>query len=150
MKFTGHEQDVDFIECDERFPVIEDISRASNQYKTSLLVLSEIDTPVGYVKLQLVIKGTRQTVIHWPYLQQIVRKNTFILDKNGQIVLFDLPTEYSAGIFSRRQNKPALTIENGKMDIIRSYRCTTWPTIAKEWLTRHRCYGWPTKNRLKR
>ncbi|CAG2190829.1 unnamed protein product [Mytilus edulis] len=67
----GHEQDADFIECDERFPVIEDISRASNQYKTSLLVLSEIDTPVGYVKLQLVIKGTRQTVIHWPYLQQI-------------------------------------------------------------------------------
>ncbi|CAC5364796.1 unnamed protein product [Mytilus coruscus] len=144
----GHEQDADYIECDEKFPVIEDISKASSQYQASLLVITEEDTPVGYVKLQLVIKGTRQTVMNWLYLQQFIRKDIFILDKNGRILLFDLPTEYRAGIFSRRKNKPALTFENMKMDLVRSYRCTTWPTIATEWLTRRRYYGWPTEDTI--
>ncbi|XP_052083852.1 uncharacterized protein LOC127721209 [Mytilus californianus] len=144
----GHEQDADYIECDEKFPVIEDISKDSSQYQASLLVITEEDTPVGYVKLQLVIEGTRQTVMNWPYLQQFVRKDIVILDKNGRILLFDLPTQYRDGIFSRRKNKPALTIENMKMDLVRSYRCTAWPTIATEWLTRRRCYGWPTEDTI--
>ncbi|CAG2212597.1 unnamed protein product [Mytilus edulis] len=46
--------DIDLIHCDERFPVIEDISKADKN-GISLLVVTESKTPVGYVKLQLVV-----------------------------------------------------------------------------------------------
>ncbi|CAC5366550.1 unnamed protein product [Mytilus coruscus] len=138
----NEEPDTDIISCDETVPIIEDISKANDQYHYSLMAITEEDTPDGYIKLQLVVEGTRTTVKDWPYLQQFVREQniTIVLDRNRQLVLLDWPKLHLPSIFLRSKNKPVVTIVNGKTDMVRCYRCKTWPTIANEWLTRRRCY----------
>lgn len=53
--------------CDETFPVIEDIENAEKNY-VSLLIVRELDIPVGYVKLQLVTSNGPLSHLLWPYL----------------------------------------------------------------------------------
>lgn len=115
------------------------------------LAITEEDTPVGYFKLQLVLEDTlitHETVKNYPNLLQFGRKHNFVFDRNGKQVLCDFPIVNSLGILFRSKNKPNLTTENRGIDLVNCYRCKTWPKNAKEWLTRRRCYGWPTKNSI--
>ncbi|XP_063438206.1 uncharacterized protein LOC134719157 isoform X2 [Mytilus trossulus] len=144
----GHAKDEDTIECMDRFPIIEDILKDNSDYDYSLLMITESYTPVGYFKLQFVIDGIGQTEKDWPNLQQDWRKEVFQIDIKGRLVLSDLSTVINNDCFSRQKNKPALTNTGGDIDLVRSYRCRTWPTIANEWLTRRRCNGWPTDDAI--
>ncbi|CAC5364794.1 unnamed protein product [Mytilus coruscus] len=119
--------DLDAMECDERVLVIEDIRKA-NLHRASLLIVKELETPAGYVKLQLVMSGVPCTSMHWSYLRNDIYKT----DRLGRIVLFDLPTLNNVFMFSRSKNKPALKSEN----------------IAQEWLSRQRVFGWPSDDTI--
>lgn len=90
FKFTDEPNDIDVMKCDERFPVIEDISKTERNW-FSLLIVRESDTPDGYVKLQLVL-GTQPCVsnhLHLLVLRSIGMLKYLKIDKLGRIVLFD-------------------------------------------------------------
>ncbi|VDI54846.1 cyclic GMP-AMP synthase, partial [Mytilus galloprovincialis] len=139
--------DLDAMECDERMSVIEDIRKA-NLHRASLLIVTELETPAGYVKLQLVMKGVPCTYMHWPYLRSFIFIDFYKTDRLGRIVLFDLPTLNNVFMFSRSKNKPALKSENSNFDMVNSYRCKSWPHVANEWLSRQRVFGWPTDDTI--
>ncbi|CAG2234626.1 unnamed protein product [Mytilus edulis] len=73
IKFADHQTDLDAMECDERMSVIEDIEKA-NLHQASLLVVQELETHAGYIKLQLVMGGVPCTSINWPDLRNFVIK----------------------------------------------------------------------------
>ncbi|VDI03789.1 Hypothetical predicted protein [Mytilus galloprovincialis] len=50
---------------------------------------------------------------------------------------------------ARAKNKPAKTRmfnDDSICDLVGCYRCRTWPTVAREWFSRDRLYGWPSKD----
>lgn len=142
-----YRSDLDAIECVEMFPIIEDIDEAS-QHKFSLLIVREVETYAGYVKLQLVIERVPCISIHWPFLRNKVRKGVFKNDKYGRIVFFDIPIENLHKMFYRLKNKPALKSETLLFENVICYRCSTWPSAAQEWLSRHRIHGYPSENTI--
>ncbi|CAG2212063.1 unnamed protein product [Mytilus edulis] len=130
------------------FPVFEDASKA-NKYRFSLLIVRESNAPVGYVKLQLVFGGVPLTSNDWHFLYDFEKYQCLETDRFGRIVLSDnIRTNLS--VFSRPKNKPAFKCQKhyGLIDAVISYRCTTWPIMAHEWLSRKRCYGWPTLDNI--
>lgn len=103
IKFADHQTDLDAMECDERMSVIEDIEKA-NLHQASLLVVQELETHAGYIKLQLVMGGVPCTSINWPDLRNFVIKDIYKTDRSGRIVLNDLPTLNNLFMFSRSKN----------------------------------------------
>lgn len=130
--------------CDERLPIIEDIADAKH-YQFSLLIVRELDTHVGYVKLQLVINGVPCMN---PMLCNIFKRGMFKMDEKGRMVLSDFPNEELALPCIRHKNKPALKAVHINREIVQSLRCMTWPCIAQEWLSRRRLYRWPTEDTI--
>ncbi|XP_052083845.1 uncharacterized protein LOC127721202 [Mytilus californianus] len=140
--------DIDRMRCDEMFPVVEHTASAKHNLY-SLLIVRELFTPAGYVKLQLVMGNKPCTSTDWPLLCVDGKTNNLKIDRFGRIVLYDfLMNPYTHQLFSRPKNKPAIKFEKYydlNVDTVISYRCKTWPTMADEWLSRQRCHGWPTK-----
>lgn len=67
----------------------------------------------------------------------------------GRIVLVDCTALVYEQLLIRPRNRPS-HVASGKFssfaaDTVMCYRGKTWPTMAKEWLLRHRFYGWPIK-----
>ncbi|XP_071139104.1 uncharacterized protein [Mytilus edulis] len=141
--------DIDVMKCDEMFPVIQDISEAKMNC-CSLLIVQELDTPDGYVKLQLVYNGIPCTSTDW---HRFIGMHKYLkIDRFGRIVLFDFLMEpYKDDLFSRPKNKPAVKSEKYydlNMDTVISYRCKTWPKEAQEWLSRKRHHCWPSTDMI--
>lgn len=149
--FSGHEHDYDTIECD-RIPVIEDITKADRD-QISLLIIREPYTHDSYVKLQIVRGSEPCTSIHLPLLHNIFTKDRLKIDELGRILLCDLPAEIFGNLFSRNKNKPATKAKypfDVSCDFVSSYRCISWPKVAREWLLRKRMYGWPSKDTIQK
>ncbi|XP_052083851.1 uncharacterized protein LOC127721206 [Mytilus californianus] len=150
----GAQSDNDVIICDESFPVIEDISNAIriDGVLFSLLIVRELDTPDGYVKLQLVNEDIAYTCKHWTNLSREYNMNLFKIDRMGRIVLSECMRKADPRLLKRTKNKPAdLTIgklSDLKTDTVLSYRSKLWPVMATEWLHRRRFYGWPTNETI--
>lgn len=146
----GMISDKDVIRCDERLPVIEDISNADKK-QTYFLIVRELETPAGYVKLQLVFNGEPcMSDLPWVFSPH---KSCFKTDKLERIVLCDLITklEGNCPFVSREKNKPSAKVENFyhyNADTVVCYQCKTWPAVANEWLSRRRCYGWPSQKTI--
>lgn len=113
-----------------------------------MIIVKDLDTPAGYVKLQLVINGEPCTDQHMHIVRGVTRKGCFKTDKTGRIVLFDFAKADGVHVFTRSKNKPALKSEKNPFDIVRCFRCKTWSSIAQDWLSRHRLYGWPTTDTI--
>ncbi|CAG2243544.1 unnamed protein product [Mytilus edulis] len=136
--------DLDYMVCEEWFSVIEDVAKAEKN-KFSLLIVREPETPAGYVKLQLVGINKPLISLDWPHVQHLFPNmfHCFKTDTLNRLVLCDFLTIPSG----RLANRPAYTHEvyNGLyFDAVFSYRGKTWPSMANEWLTRSRLYGWPS------
>lgn len=148
FKLTGLESDLDLMECNERFPVIADIAQ-SDINLTLLLIIRELHTPAGYVKLQFVERGvpcTSEDVIESLF-------GVFRTDTCGRIVLGNIPIVDRLFFFDIFPNKPALksaSYYGMKLDLVRSFRCRTWPSFAQEWISRKRYYGWPSKDTVEK
>lgn len=152
--FSGAQSDNDVIICDESFPVIEDKSNAIriDRVLFSLLIVRELDTANGYVKLQPVNGDIAYTSKHWTNLSREYNMNLFKIDRIGRIVLSECVMKCNPKLFKRTKNKPAdLTMGNFsdlKTDTVVSHRGKIWPVKAMEWLHRRRLYGWPTKETI--
>ncbi|XP_052083858.1 uncharacterized protein LOC127721212 isoform X2 [Mytilus californianus] len=150
----GEPSDMDVMRCDESFSVIEDMANATEKdgILSTLLIVRELHTPPGYVKLQLVNGETLYTSKHWTMLSRKRNMNVFKIDREERIVLSDHLLSGNPEVFKRTKNKPAdVTVgkfAHLKTDIVFSYRCKSWPTIANEWLYRYRLYGWPSKDTI--
>lgn len=76
---------------------------------SSLIIVKDLNTPAGYVKLQLVRNGVPCTFIHWDSVCDYVRKGCFTTDRFERIILFDFAN--ADDVFSRSKNKAALKSE---------------------------------------
>lgn len=148
---SGEKHDLDAIQCDEGYPVFEKIEGPAS-YGISFLIIRELTTPDGYVKLQLVLNDMQCTS---SYIPTMLAEKNFIdqyckIDKCGRIVLHKIINmPYDSHFMSMTENKPALKVKNFygiSIDHNRAYRCTKWPTFAHEWIFRHRLFGWPTNS----
>ncbi|VDI54848.1 Hypothetical predicted protein [Mytilus galloprovincialis] len=132
--------DIDFMKCEEMFPVIQDISEAKMSW-FSLLIVQESDTPDIYVKLQLVYDGIPCLSTDWHLLRFIGMHKYIKIDRVGSIIVFDFLMEpYTDDLFSRPKNKPAVKSEKYydlNMDTVIS-------TVAKRGQKWHR-NGFPVK-----
>ncbi|CAG2187733.1 unnamed protein product [Mytilus edulis] len=143
----GVKTDFDTISCDDNVIVIEDISKAV-QHRYSLLVIR--DAPAGYVKLQIVRGKELGTITELSFYDRKF-KGLFKIDKCNRILLTEIIGEHKDNkpYMPRPKNKPAATIGNYNgisIDVVTCYRSKQWPVQANEWLTRHRCNGWLTKD----
>ena len=127
-------------------PVITDIANcpSSNSY---LLVPEE---QPGYVRLQLVHNGA----VQWERCPELKlhKYHPLSVDINNRVCLVQnaeglMPTEM------HRMEGPASHIDAVKggasSDIVCALSCTDWPECAREWLSRKRIHGWPSKELIK-
>ncbi|CAG2187731.1 unnamed protein product [Mytilus edulis] len=102
---------------------------------------AELTTPPGYVKLQLKLDDMQGKLSLNSDMKKFIHKSCKI-DKCGRIFLheiFNLPDE-SPFMYST-ENKPALKNKNYygvSFDNNIACRLKTWPTFAKEWISRNR------------
>ena len=128
-------------------PVITDIANclSSNSY---LLVPDE---QPGYVRLQLVHNGD----VQWercPDLELDVYHHLSV-DMNNRVCLIQNSEGLPLLTEIHRKEGPAIHLDAVKgriaSDIVVALLCTEWPECAREWLSRTRIYGWPSKELIK-
>ncbi|CAG2239172.1 unnamed protein product [Mytilus edulis] len=110
-------------------------------------------TPAGYVKLQLVIEDKPCTSEYWDiigHINLVDMNRLFKIDKKDRLVLVECTWLVKHKLFVRAKNKPCDKSSALHMDNVISFRCKTWPTMAKEWLHRHRRFGWPTQETIEK
>ncbi|CAG2212061.1 unnamed protein product [Mytilus edulis] len=99
VKLRNEPNDIHIMKCDKRIPVIEDISKSEG---FTLLIVRELDTPAGYVKLQLVYNTVPCTSTDFKLLlSSIGIHKCFKIDKFERIVLFDFLMEPSTSLIFR-------------------------------------------------
>ena len=136
--------DIDVAFIPPHMPVITDIANcpSSNSY---LLVPDE---QPGYVRLQPVHNGD----VQWERCSELVLDNYHHLsvDINNRVCL--VQNSGSEGLTLtevHRKEGPALHIDAKKditsSDLVYALSCSDWPECAREWLSRQRIHGWPSK-----
>ncbi|CAC5364795.1 unnamed protein product [Mytilus coruscus] len=96
----------------------------------------------------------RKTSLHAGIICEILQSFAYLVSFYHMGSTFEgtvTPESENDHIFRRPKNKPAEKSENYynlNVDMVKSYRCTTWPTMAQEWLSRHRSFGWPTTDTI--
>lgn len=153
FKFSGveFETDSDRMLCEENVAVVESIKEADKE-TISFLIVTDSNTPAGYIKLQLVMEGTLVESKHLQNLKDRYHEFDIKLTKTDdleRVFFLDFPIE------NKTTNTPAVTFKKFRdddteisMDVVFSFRCKTWPTMAQEWLFRTRMYGWPTQDTI--
>ena len=127
-------------------PVITDIANcpSSNSY---LLVPDE---QPGYVRLQLVHNGD----VQWERCPEL-KLHTYhhlSVDINNRVCLVQI-LEGLIMKETHRKEGPALHQDGAKgftsSDTVVALSCSDWPECAREWLSRNRIHGWPSKELIK-
>lgn len=144
--------DHDIMRCEERLPVVEDMSHGKES-KFSLLIIPAIDTYAGYIKLQLLRYGLPCTSEDWDVLcREPIMDYLFSKDAADRIVLVECILSANKKVFKRPMNKPA-DVTTGKFhdlktDSVVSHQCKTWPTMGREYFLRNRLHGWPSNKTI--
>ena len=129
-------------------PVITDIANcpSSNSY---LLVPEE---QPGYVRLQLVHNGD----VQWERVPELElhKYHHLSVDMNNRVCL--IQNSGMEGLMltgTHRKEGPAIHHDAVKglssSDIVCALSCTDWSECAREWLSRRRIHGWPSKELIK-
>ena len=138
--------DIDVAVIRPHMPVITDIAKcpSSNNY---LLVPDE---QPGYVRLQLVHNGD----VQWERCPELKlhKYHHLSVDINNRVCL----VQNLEGLIMKethRKEGPAFHQDSVKgqasSDTILALSCTEWPECAREWLSRRRTHGWPSKELIK-
>ncbi|CAC5364793.1 unnamed protein product [Mytilus coruscus] len=144
--------DTDLLYCDESIHVIEDlsfvVSNENSEWQLEMpFVIENSRSHAGYVTLQLYKDGVPCLASIFP-----LDKDIFPLKRGRNDRLFLIESvQLMDPPMARAKNKPAMTRIYNKYDVcdlVGCYRCRTWPTIAREWLSRNRLYGWPPKDMI--
>ena len=144
----GLRPDTDIALLLPRMPVITDIANcpSSNSY---LLVPDE---QPGYVRLQLVHNGD----VQWERCPELKLNKDHhpSVDINNRVCLVqNFVLEGLTLAEMSRKEGPALHIDAVKglasSDTVFALSCIDWPECAREWLSRRRIHGWPSKELIK-
>ncbi|KAL3857526.1 hypothetical protein ACJMK2_012186 [Sinanodonta woodiana] len=107
----------------------------------SLLIVSDENTPPGYVKLQLV-----QNDLPLPIYNK--HNDVVKVDRYGRTVLCNKCWKLN---IAEEHNGPANTdiiSERLSIDTVNAVRLHTWPYEASAWLTRSRRHNWPSQRTI--
>ena len=139
--------DTDVAFIPPHMPVITDIAncQSSNSY---LLVPDE---QPGYVRLQLVHNGDVQ-LKRCPELELDMCHHLSV-DMNNRVCLIQNSEGLPLLTEMHRMEGPAIHIDAKKgissSDLVVALSCSDWPECAREWLSRRRIHGWPSKELIK-
>ena len=144
----GLKSDNDFLYCDDIPEVLQSIFDTPLQYdRQCLLIVRDGHTKPGYCKLQVV-----QSRI--PFTRSLVPDQLpegYQFDCNGRVVstkVLRFGYIFPAALY--KAHGPAMaaqaTSKIPQHDIVRAYRCRSWPNAALEWLDRERKYDWPPQD----
>ncbi|KAK3599462.1 hypothetical protein CHS0354_006583 [Potamilus streckersoni] len=106
----------------------------------NLLVVSDENTPPGYIKLQGV-------EIDLPLLMFNATSKNLKVDRYGRSVVCH-DNDLFKGLYDGMRHGPAFTAsfcEILTVDIVPAMRLHTWPYHATEWITRNRSNNWPSQ-----
>ena len=140
----GLRPDIDEAFILPHMPVITDIANcpSSNNY---LLVPEE---QPGYVRLQLVHNGD----VQWERCPELKlhKYHHLSVDINNRVCLVQNPGLKGLTLTEmHRKEGPAIHTDDVKgiasSDTVFALSCTYWPECAREWLSRTRIHGWPSK-----
>ena len=142
----GLQPDIDGAYIPPHMPVITDVANcpSSNSY---LLVPDE---QPGYVRLQLVNNGD----VQWGTCPELKldKYHHLSVDISNRVCLI----QNLEGLIMKethRKEGPAIHLDAIKdstaLDTVLALSCTDWPECAREWLSRRRIHGWPSKEQIK-
>ena len=141
---TKLESYVNYVFCHEGYEVIQnisDIQPSKLKDRSYLLAITDEITKPGYVKLQVIQSGlplTRKNVDVIPELTTLDYKNRIVVYRERR------PEKHQVDELSG--SAKATDIVMGKtFEICYSYRCKSWPLLARKWLTRVRHHNWPSR-----
>ena len=145
----GLQPDIDVAWILPDMPVITDIAncQSSNSY---LLVPDE---QPGYVRLQLVHNGD----VQWERCPELKlhKYHHLSVDINNRVCLVQNSGLEGLTLLTERHRKegPAVHLDAYKgiisTDTVFTLSCIDWPECAREWLSRTRIHGWPSKELIK-
>lgn len=130
----------------EAYHVVEDI-QIPTSYTNSFSIIREFTTPAGYVKLLSNSTYNPNMSVQSNCIHKYCK-----IDKYGRMFLHEIvqmPEE--SPFISLTKNKPALKTKNYygiSVDNNIACLCKTWPSFAKEWISRDRFLGWPTNSMI--
>ena len=128
-------------------PVITNIANCPSS--SSYLLVPDEQT--GYVRLQLVHNGD----VQWERCPELELHmcHHLLVDMNNRVYL----VQNLEGLMRTemyRKEGPAIHIDAAKnllsSDTVVALSCTDWPDCAREWLSRKRIHGWPSKELIKK
>lgn len=140
--------DTDLLYCNEIVPVIEDLSFAENNNSSEYqIVIEHSKSRAGYVTLPVYEGGKPWLASTLPLDMEI-----FPLERgrNDRLLLID-SVQVMDPPMAKARNNPSLKriyYTNSMRDNVGCRRCNTWPTVAREWISRDRLYGWPSKDMI--
>ncbi|KAL3859414.1 hypothetical protein ACJMK2_009637 [Sinanodonta woodiana] len=140
---AGLRSDLDVLSYSILETVLEDL-QSWKPGPVAYLMIMDDNTPPGYVKLQQVYANIPLPVYN-------LQTEGIMLDRNGRSSLYN-NNLYLKPDFFVEHHGPAITFtdrlsENGicqSYDTVRALRSHSWPSIASEWITRHRKHNWPS------
>ena len=133
---------VRYLFCRNDLIVNGDINELSPNNNVELLMVSDEITKPGYVKLQVVLNGVPQKTkgcdIDLPDNTQADYRNRLCIFKTHPDML---RVEKHLGLETTTR-----MITGDKPDILyESYKCESWPDVARNWQNRVRHYNWPSR-----
>ena len=110
------------------------------------------DVQPGYVRLQLVHNGD----VQWERVPELElhKYHHLSVDMDNRVCLIQ-KTGMEGLMLSEMHRKegPAIHLDAAKgwssSDTVLALSCTDWPECAREWLSRRRIHGWPSKELIK-
>ena len=142
LQMSYDDTSVRYLFCCNDLKVINDIKEISPRKDVELLMVSDEITKPGYVKLQVVVNGKPQKTNG---CKTDLPENTHN-DYQNRVCVFKthpdmLRVEKHMGLETTTR-----VITGDRSNILyESYRCSSWPDVARSWHNRARHYNWPPR-----
>lgn len=143
--FRFKSSDKDFMIWDLRNKVITDLSqyRISDLFKHSILLVEDIDTPPGFVRLELI--SSKSELLN---LSAIRRKDIRYI--SSSMYKNNLCISMPRSLKTISVHGPCLqdSFEYEETDLAFCFHCIHWPRMTKNWVQRCIRHNWPPKTVL--
>ncbi|KAL3855299.1 hypothetical protein ACJMK2_014515 [Sinanodonta woodiana] len=121
----GLKSDLDIVECPKRVGVLQSIPSLET-YKLSYLMVCDASTPPGYVKLQMLDRGSSLPLFD-------VQRNGHSLDSLGRSVLCSRNFHHVSDFERHGPADTRLINRSLSMDRVLALRVRSWPCQASQW-----------------
>ena len=133
---------VRYLLCCNDLRVINDITEISPRKPLELLMVSDEITEPGYVKLQIVNNGIPQKTNECKTDLAENTKN----DYQNRVCIFKAhPDMLRVEKYIGLDTTTRMVTGDRSNILYESYRCLSWPDIARSWQNRARHYNWPSR-----